>query len=65
MKCKEAIIPLNYSSGFTKRPVPCEHVGEVWYHIEGYIHDVRYGEVHYEVVGNRPHPGVRQNDPDH
>ena len=59
----EAIIIINYN--FTKRPVPCEHVGEVWNHIEGSIHDIRYGEVHYEVVGHRSHPGVRQNYPDH
>ena len=58
-------IILNFRYAFTKRPVPCEHVGEIWNYIEGGIHDIRYGEVHYEVVGDRPHPGVRQNYPDH
>ena len=65
MNCKEVIIILNYSYFFTKRPVPCEHVGEIWNHIECGIHDIRYGEIHYEVVGNRSHPGVRQYYPDH
>lgn len=65
LNCKEAIIILNYSYSFTKRPVPCEHVGEIWNHIECGIHDIRYGEIHYEVVGNRSHPGVRQYYPDH
>ena len=58
-------IILNFRYAFTKRPVPCEHVCEIWNDIEGGIHDIRYGEVHYEVVGDRPHPGVRQNYPDH
>ena len=51
--------------GHTKRPVSGEHVGEVGDDVEGGVHDVRDAEVDNEVVGDRPHPGVRHHYPYH
>ena len=49
----------------TERPVPCEHVGEVWYDVEGGVDDVRDGEVYQEVVRHRPHSFIRENNPNY
>ena len=47
-----------YLQKLTKRPIPCEHVSEVGDDVECGVHDVSYGEIHNEVVGDGTHPGV-------
>jgi hypothetical protein len=42
-----------------------QHVDEIECHVESRDHGVCHREIQQKIIRNRPHPLVREDDPDH